>query len=576
MIGFGVFFGILTGVSLTLAGILWTKLPGERIDFSKPQMIIGFTIFGISWMPMVAGLFLGGEVWTFAFPLRAIGLFFLLLAVTIPFLKQIGMNSTRAHQLIISIAMLGFAPVIITTASEAISPGLIIENLPAYQLSHLGAAVLLIVIAFLVIAYSREKPSWNRYPIIFLYSAWSVIELYVLVSSTRSISLVPYVLGSLLTLASLPLAIRWTLQAPKRLDKSTMDFLLFTGPFTTLILLTIAGFFEDLVLTHFESVSSLPIARAILMGTNLLVLFAYTYLAILLVNKVQGRIGVDMVAIGALLLWIVPVMLKGNYSAFTIGWWASEMFLVGGLLGGPTILGILYVRELSRAERAQRHATLFADLLVHDISNYHQAIMVCLGLLESEDISENSRTLLKDAALELERADGLIRNVRRLGLAEKVRREALEKVDVVDYLQQAIEIISKNPLSESFDFKIQVSSNPCYTLANMLLLDVFNNILINAVKYSSTTKQIEIEVSKVNVSGKHHCKIEFIDYGQGIPPHQKQKLFMRYMEGAFGTGLGLAVVKALVEAYGGRISIGDRVVGDYHKGTRIVILLPSA
>ncbi|MFW9978886.1 MAG: ATP-binding protein [Candidatus Thorarchaeota archaeon] len=575
MIIVGIALGLLTGICLPIAGFLWTKLPHEFIDFDRPQMIIGFTVFGISWMPMVLSLILEGDYWTLAFPLRAIGFFFLLLAVTIPFLKQIGMISSRAYQLVISIALLGFVPVIITTASEVISPGLQIESIIAYQMAHLGASVLLIVIAFLVIAYSREKPAWNRYPIIFLYTAWSVIEMYILISSTRTISLVPYVIGSLLTLLTLPLAIRWTLQEPKRLEKRTMDFLLVMGPFTTVILLTIGNFLENIILTYYQYLAEFPIARGMLMAINLLVLFAYTYLAILLVNRVEGRIGVDMVAIGALLLWIVPVMLKGNYAAFSIGWWASEMFLVGGLLGGPTILGILYVRELSRAEHAQRQATLFADLLVHDISNYHQAITVCLGLLESKDLPETSHKLLIDATSELERADNLIRNVRRLGLAEQVRKEALERIDVVECVRKSIEIISRNPSANAFEFDMQYDSEPCFTSANILLVDAFNNIILNAVRYSNSSKIVEVKISEAVVGGKEYYQVEFIDYGQGISPTQKEKLFVRYMEGAYGTGLGLAVVKALIHAYNGRIEVHDRVDGDYSKGTRVVVFLPA-
>ncbi len=572
----GIILAMITAVALPLAGVLWSKLPHDKIDFQKSYMMIGFTVFGISWMPMVISLFFDADSWTLAFPLRALGLLFLLFAVLIPFLKPIGMVSRRAYLLIFSISMLGFLPVVITTASEVISPGLLIENIPAYQMAHLGAAVLLIVIAFLVIVYSREKPEWNRYPIIFLYTAWSVIELYVLISSinNRSVSLVPYVIGSLLTLSTLPLAIRWTIQTPKRLEKRTMEFLLLIGPITTLVLLTIANIFENILISHYEVVSTLPIGRAFLLATNLIVLFAYTYLAILLVHRVKGRIGVDMVAIGALLLWIVPVMLKGNYSAFTIGWWASEMFLVGGLLGGPTILGILYVRELSRAEDAQKRATLFADLLVHDISNYHQAITVCLGLLESKQLDKDSQDILKDASSELTRADNLIRNVRRLGLAEQVRRDALSKMDILDGLKQSIKVVSSHPIVHDFEFRIHSTFDVCFTNANILLIDAFNNILSNAVKFSPNSNFMDITIESIHINSKDYWQIDFTDYGQGIPPKQKEKLFVRYMDGASGTGLGLAVVKALIAAYDGHIEVRDRVPGDFSQGTRVLILLP--
>jgi signal transduction histidine kinase len=69
------------------------------------------------------------------------------------------------------------------------------------------------------------------------------------------------------------------------------------------------------------------------------------------------------------------------------------------------------------------------------------------------------------------------------------------------------------------------------------------------------------------------------DNGPGIPDDMKAKLFQRFKgEGAKsgGHGLGLYLVKTIVDDFGGRVKAGDRVRGDYSKGAKFVLLLPAA
>ncbi|MFX1577871.1 MAG: ATP-binding protein, partial [Promethearchaeota archaeon] len=59
-----------------------------------------------------------------------------------------------------------------------------------------------------------------------------------------------------------------------------------------------------------------------------------------------------------------------------------------------------------------------------------------------------------------------------------------------------------------------------------------------------------------------------------ISPERKAQLFNRYMDSAHGTGLGLSVVRALSEAFGGWVAVQDRVPGHYEKGTVFLVYLP--
>jgi signal transduction histidine kinase len=72
--------------------------------------------------------------------------------------------------------------------------------------------------------------------------------------------------------------------------------------------------------------------------------------------------------------------------------------------------------------------------------------------------------------------------------------------------------------------------------------------------------------------------ISISDLGPGIPDDRKEHIFDRMKEPMKRqhTGLGMAIVKALVERYSGSIEVKDRVPGEHRKGTNFIIRLPIA
>lgn len=115
--------------------------------------------------------------------------------------------------------------------------------------------------------------------------------------------------------------------------------------------------------------------------------------------------------------------------------------------------------------------------------------------------------------------------------------------------------------------------------ANQLLRDVFANLIDNAIKHSKGSLEINITTSASYAEGHKYCRVAIEDDGPGIPDTRKASLFdfsLAIRQKAVGKGLGLYLVKTLVEDFHGRILVEDRVPGDYTQGTRFVILLPMA
>ena len=114
-----------------------------------------------------------------------------------------------------------------------------------------------------------------------------------------------------------------------------------------------------------------------------------------------------------------------------------------------------------------------------------------------------------------------------------------------------------------------------------LLIDVFDNVLNNAIKYNAPKQEIivEIYVSRFREDNTPYIKVEIKDRGIGIPDDLKEKLFQKSRNTDIsrrGMGMGLSLVKMIIDKYGGKIKIKDRIEGDYEKGSNFILLLKEA
>jgi signal transduction histidine kinase len=127
----------------------------------------------------------------------------------------------------------------------------------------------------------------------------------------------------------------------------------------------------------------------------------------------------------------------------------------------------------------------------------------------------------------------------------------------------------------SFNYEISTS---CMVMANDLLYEVFENIVGNAIKHGGPEPVIDVRFDLVTVDGRLYNRFAVEDNGPGIPDAMKSRIFSRLQRGdtkAKGMGLGLYLVKSLIDSYGGRVRVEDRVAGDHTKGARFVVMLPA-
>ncbi len=229
-------------------------------------------------------------------------------------------------------------------------------------------------------------------------------------------------------------------------------------------------------------------------------------------------------------------------------------------------------------QEARMQAELYLDLMGHDISNMHQIAMGQLELAQdiiTEDgkLESNEKELIDTSIDVLKRSAQLVENVRKL---QKIRAGEY-KIESIDVCKLLTEVVEENSLGAG---NINMS---CYTdggsfvRANPLLKDVFINIIGNAIKHSKGKASISVDINKVNENGKTLCRVSVEDNGPGIPDEMKEKIFHRFEQGQTsvrGTGLGLYIVKTLLDSFDGQVKVEDRVLDDYSKGSRFIVFLP--
>ena len=232
--------------------------------------------------------------------------------------------------------------------------------------------------------------------------------------------------------------------------------------------------------------------------------------------------------------------------------------------------------------RAYLQANFYKDIFAHDMSNILQGIISAIQLCNLQSIkSANQRNLEVASEIietQVERGSKLISNVRKLSQLED-SNESIRSIGLSILLKKSIMNLKNAFHTRSINIQINSQKNKIFAQANDLLQDIFDNILINAVRHNqNSTVEIFINISNQEEKGINFIKMEFIDNGIGIDDSRKEIIFLRGSKedkDLSGMGLGLSLVSKIIESYKGKIWVEDKIEGDYTKGSNFIILIPE-
>jgi K+-sensing histidine kinase KdpD len=229
----------------------------------------------------------------------------------------------------------------------------------------------------------------------------------------------------------------------------------------------------------------------------------------------------------------------------------------------------------NRLKDERNRSVFYLDLLVHDVGNINQ------GLLNSSQIynmvkedRKKADSIHKTIEQLVKRSVVLLKNVSKFAQATTAPFDPVP-IELMPMIKKALSGVILSFPEADIDFNINGPGKKVYIPAEPLLEEVFHNIFHNAAKYHDLiTPKIDVNVF-LNEGGKT-VTVEITDRGKGIPDQMKSRLFSRAdkAEEAKHIGMGLSLVKVLLDRYDGTIEVVDRVPGNHSMGSKFIVILP--
>ena len=234
----------------------------------------------------------------------------------------------------------------------------------------------------------------------------------------------------------------------------------------------------------------------------------------------------------------------------------------------------------SQWEIAQRTKFL-SDIIAHDINNYNQAVTSYLQMALSTDVDpEKAVAYLERATSAAWGINELIQRADRLSRIEEEGARNLGPVDLCEVLRESSNEVTRGATDKDITINVDLKDRHYYVTGNELVNEIFVNILENAVQYDPNEKiVVDVVIGEFFVDYRRYWCVSIADNGIGIPDSKKNLVFGRIAgasQGPPALGIGLSIVRAIVEAYHGMVWVEDKVAGDHSKGSVFRVALPMA
>ncbi len=236
---------------------------------------------------------------------------------------------------------------------------------------------------------------------------------------------------------------------------------------------------------------------------------------------------------------------------------------------------------------AEKQTKMYLDLLTHDVGNFVGPVDAYLELLlGTTPLTDKQQKYLSSALEAVRSTSHLIRNVRRSAQMLEAEKAEIVPVNLTKSLKQTASDAKASALHRRVDTQLKLPDRDIWVMADNLIDEVFYNLLTNAIRYDEhEAAVVEVELEVVEVEGRRSAKVRIADHGVGIPDDLKDKVFTKGFKDLLrperqaqqrsrGAGMGLRLVKALVDRYQGKIWIENLVYDDYTRGSVFTVLLP--
>jgi signal transduction histidine kinase len=251
---------------------------------------------------------------------------------------------------------------------------------------------------------------------------------------------------------------------------------------------------------------------------------------------------------------------------------ASEL---GELADAATRMIERLAQEEARRDAADSARRQLVASISHDLRTPLAALRLMLAAIEDKVVDERTRTrYLATMHTHVSALGSMIDDLFELSRLEAGDLEwSIRQVELPELVDETVAAMRMEAEAKGVEVAAELGALPRKTRADPERLQrVLFNLLQNAIRHTPADGSVTVRAERAG----DWVEIEVADTGAGIPLHDRERLFDPLVrresdgEGGTGTGLGLVISRAIVEAHGGRIWLADSEVG-----TRVRFVIPA-
>ncbi len=237
---------------------------------------------------------------------------------------------------------------------------------------------------------------------------------------------------------------------------------------------------------------------------------------------------------------------------------------------------LIIVRDITEQARLDQMKSDFINRASHELRTPLTSAILMAELLQHGGTQEEMKEYLDTLLHELNRQKELINQLLLAGRLESGKMKFTPiSLNLTLVLKEAVQAVKPIANTHQIPIKLETGGEAINVLGDSGgLLQVFINLIHNAVKFSSEGKTVEVLADQN--SAEHEVLISIVDHGLGIPPESIPHLFERFYRARNvtvaeipGSGVGLYIVKSIVDELGGRIEVKSEL----NQGTTFVVIL---
>jgi two-component system phosphate regulon sensor histidine kinase PhoR len=246
--------------------------------------------------------------------------------------------------------------------------------------------------------------------------------------------------------------------------------------------------------------------------------------------------------------------------------------------GGTVIGAVALFHDVTKVSAMDKLRDDFLSMVSHELKSPLSSLLMQISVVLdglAGDLSPKQGDLLGKAK---EKTKGMITLVndildyRRIQEGKSIQK--IESLDLAKILERTVELMRLSAEEKGLSLTCEIAEElPSFNGDRGGMEAIFVNLISNAIKYTQQGGNVHISLDK---AGKH-IRFKLVDTGMGIPPEDIDRIYEKFYRikteetrSISGSGLGLSIVKGIVDAHNGSIHVESEV----GKGTTFIVSLP--